>query len=106
MLHYLQSISVPAIHPLLHFSYTGHRNSEYRIECGVMASNNEVVSGSEDGAVYIWDMVESKLLRKLQHSGVRHVHSVSTHPSSQAILSAAQQKVFVWEYDESEDVVD
>jgi len=96
-----------SIHSLVPFSYTGHLNSDYRIECGVLASNNEVVSGSEDGAVYIWDMVESKLLRKLQHPmGVKYVHSISTHPSSQAILTAAQQQVYVWECDESECVVD
>nr|CAD2160411.1 unnamed protein product [Meloidogyne enterolobii] len=48
-------------------SYKGHHNRDFRIEAGILASNNEVLTGSEDGKVYIWDLVESTLIAKLEH---------------------------------------
>jgi hypothetical protein len=42
-----------------------------------MASNNEVVCGSEDGRVYIWDLVETKVLAKLEHpQGTKYVSAI------------------------------
>jgi len=77
--------------------YTGHKNKEYRIESGVLASNNEVVSGSEDGHIYVWDLVETSLLTKLVHSGAKNVHSLSVHPSRQCLISVARERIYVWE---------
>ncbi|KAH7705252.1 WD domain-containing protein [Aphelenchoides avenae] len=77
--------------------YVGHRNRDYRIESGILASNNEVVSGSEDGFVYLWDVVDAKVLHKLDHSPVKYVHSVSTHPTKQGLVSVAREKIYIWQ---------
>jgi len=64
------------------------------------ASYTILISGSEDGHVYIWDVVGTKILAKLPHPGTKYVHSVATHPSRNALLSVAGERVFVWTSDE------
>lgn len=89
------------------FSYSGHENTNYQIRCGIFASGNEIVSGSENGYVYIWDFVDNtKVLAKLDHGvAAKYVHSVSTHPTHQCLLSAAGGRVYYWHCfnDEEED---
>ena len=43
---------------VLIFRYTGHKNSEYKIDNCLDCKDTHVLSGSEDGNVYIWDLVE------------------------------------------------
>uniref|UniRef100_A0A915PB97 WD repeat domain-containing protein 83 n=2 Tax=Meloidogyne TaxID=189290 RepID=A0A915PB97_9BILA len=79
-------------------SYKGHQNRDFRIEAGILASNNEVLTGSEDGKVYIWDLVESTLIAKLEHpAGFKFVPSLSTHPKDPCILTASREKIFLWQ---------
>ena len=72
-----------------------------------------VLSGSENGFVYAWDMVEGTMVAKLNHdeeeteslSGMPStltVHSLSSHPSIIALLTAAKTKVFIWKASEEE----
>uniref|UniRef100_A0A914LV43 Uncharacterized protein n=1 Tax=Meloidogyne incognita TaxID=6306 RepID=A0A914LV43_MELIC len=54
--------------------------------------------GSEDGKVYIWDLVESTLIAKLEHpAGFKFVPSLSTHPKDPCILTASREKIFLWQ---------
>ncbi|KAK6042494.1 WD domain, G-beta repeat protein [Cooperia oncophora] len=84
------------------FSYTGHKNSEYKVDSCVMASIEEVVSGSEDGFVYIWSLLDSAVIAKLEHPS-KVVHSLSTHPKKQHLLTAAGQMVYLWVTKNDED---
>lgn len=43
-------------------------NSEYRIRSTLAAADSIVISGSEDGHVYIWDLLEGHVLHKLRHA--------------------------------------
>ena len=38
--------------------YSGHKNSEYRIDSCMNHTDTHVVSGSEDGRICFWDLVE------------------------------------------------
>jgi len=38
--------------------YTGHVNTEFRIDSVISSSDQHVLSGSEDGCVYVWHLVD------------------------------------------------
>lgn len=60
--------SLPApqllVRPKTHWShslparYTGHKNREYKLDCCLSERDTHVVSCSEDGKVFFWDLVE------------------------------------------------
>lgn len=68
----LPSFSLPPFYLLLlpflfslplifyHYSYRfkGHRNTEYKIDSSLTHDDSHIVSGSEDGKIYFWDLVE------------------------------------------------
>ncbi|XP_013396649.1 WD repeat domain-containing protein 83 [Lingula anatina] len=75
--------------------YVGHKNVQYKIDSCLSSSDTHILSGSEDGKVYVWDLVEGKLLKTLDH-GTKTVHSLSYHPSESCLLTAMEGKVYVW----------
>ncbi|KAL8711419.1 MAG: hypothetical protein Q9220_004077 [cf. Caloplaca sp. 1 TL-2023] len=51
-------------------SYKGHRNKNYRIRSCLGLGDAVIFSGSEDGKVYAWDLLEGKVLETLAgHDG-------------------------------------
>ena len=40
------------------FRYTGHRNKDYKLDSVLSHTDGHVVSGSEDGRIFFWDLVE------------------------------------------------
>ncbi|KAJ2007848.1 WD repeat-containing protein 83 [Coemansia thaxteri] len=87
-------------------AFSGHKCTEYRIQCD--ASDAAVASGSEDGFVYLWDILRDSetgaASRRLEgHSGI--VNTVVFHPSANvdqakrhSMLSAASDgNVIIWE---------
>ncbi|GFN77081.1 hypothetical protein PoB_000358700 [Plakobranchus ocellatus] len=77
--------------------YSGHKNSNYKIDCCLNHKDTHILSGSEDGSVYIWDLLEAKVCDKLEHKTSKTVHSLSFHPSEPVLVTACADKVFVWE---------
>ncbi|XP_064605225.1 WD repeat domain-containing protein 83-like [Liolophura sinensis] len=75
--------------------YTGHKNSDYKIDNCLNSMDTHVMSGSEDGSVYIWDLLEAKIVQKLDH-GKGVVHSMSHHPTENCLLTAVGPSVYVW----------
>jgi mitogen-activated protein kinase organizer 1 len=68
--------------------YTGHRNSEYRTIPEFTSKDSHVICGSEDGKIYIWDLVESTMDSPTEaHTGV--VTSITYHPSQNHLLSTS-----------------
>lgn len=50
--------------------YKGHKNSEYRIRSCLGMADSVVISGSEDGKLYAWDLLEGNVIGKLDaHEG-------------------------------------
>ncbi|KAL8890899.1 MAG: hypothetical protein Q9215_001976 [Flavoplaca cf. flavocitrina] len=46
-------------------SYKGHTNTDYRIRSSLGLGDSIVVSGSEDGKIYIWDVLEGKMVETM-----------------------------------------
>ena len=51
-------------------TYSGHTNEEYRIRSGLGLADAVVVSGSEDGHLYAWDLLKGEVIEEIAaHSG-------------------------------------
>jgi len=83
--------------------FSGHINREYRLDSLLDYSDKYVLSGSENGMVYVWDLVEGGLVAKLDHGpGSGTIHSLAQHPSRPQLLTAHRGMVSVWEDKEQE----
>lgn len=49
------------------FKAEGFTNNTYRVRSTLAAADSLVVSGSEDGQIYVWDLLEGHLVHKLNH---------------------------------------
>lgn len=77
--------------------FTGHKNRDYKVDSCLSSSDAQVVSGSEDGRICFWDLVEGKILHTLEKAHQSVVYSISYHPTEIALLSASSDgKVKVW----------
>ncbi|MBN3323927.1 WDR83 protein, partial [Atractosteus spatula] len=75
--------------------YTGHRNSSYKLDCCLSERDTHVLSCSEDGHVYFWDLVEGSLALKLP-VGKGVVQSLCFHPTEPHLLTAMEGRVQIW----------
>ncbi|KAI9676406.1 MAG: hypothetical protein M1817_000563 [Caeruleum heppii] len=50
-------------------TYKGHTNTQYRIRSRLALNDAFVVSGSEDGSIHVWDLLEGKLATTLEAHG-------------------------------------
>lgn len=46
--------------------YKGHNASDFQIECGILASDSQIISGSAEGSAVIWDLVDEKELHRMR----------------------------------------
>jgi len=80
--------------------YRNHVNRKYCCMSDFAVSSIKmVVSGSEDGAIYLWDLQTRKQLQKLQ-TGSSVVLGVATHPKADIIASGgsgSDSVVQLWE---------
>ena len=84
------------IYKLTGVSYKGHVNSEYRIQSCFSRNDAHVISGSEDGKIYTWDLVEGEIISHMEaHS--RAVTCVRYNPKRHELLSSSLDgSVRVW----------
>ncbi|XP_007574146.1 WD repeat domain-containing protein 83 [Poecilia formosa] len=75
--------------------YTGHKMKGYKLDCCLSSKDTHVLSCSEDGHVYCWDLVEGSLSLKLP-VGKAVVQSLSFHPTETCLLTAMEGRVQVW----------
>uniref|UniRef100_A0A3B3VPA8 WD repeat domain-containing protein 83 n=1 Tax=Poecilia latipinna TaxID=48699 RepID=A0A3B3VPA8_9TELE len=75
--------------------YTGHKMKGYKLDCCLSSKDTHVLSCSEDGHVYCWDLVEGSLSLKLP-VGKAVVQSLSFHPTETCLLTAMEGHVQVW----------
>lgn len=52
--------------------YRGHQNTQYRVDAAFSNTDGEVLCGSDDGKVYVWDLVN---VRRISHCTVLQPHS-------------------------------
>ena len=50
-------------------SYQGHTNCDLRIRSSLGLADSVMVSGSEDGSIYVWDLLESNPMEKIDAHG-------------------------------------
>jgi len=77
--------------------YVGHKNKEYKIDSCLLSSDAQVCSGSEDGHVYIWDLVDMRILTRLPLPGRSVIHSISPHPTKMMLISASGSDIYLWQ---------
>eukprot|EP00158_Paraphelidium_tribonemae_P009619 Partr_v1_DN28910_c0_g1_i2_m25422 putative wd repeat len=76
--------------------YGGHQNSKYRIENTFSHTDAHVISGSEDGCIYVWDLVDESVVATLRkHS--RAVLTLAQHPTEPILISGSTDgTVVIW----------
>jgi mitogen-activated protein kinase organizer 1 len=50
------------------FGDEGFVNDSYRVRAALGMKDSVVVSGSEDGSIFVWDLLEGKVLHRLSHA--------------------------------------
>ena len=68
--------------------YTGHTNVEFKVDSVLSHNDAYVVSGSEDGSLCFWELVEGRIVFRKQHAHDTVISSCSYHPSKPALLTA------------------
>ena len=72
--------------PANNSSYKGHTNENYKLTSCLSNTDAYVFSGSEDGKIFAWDLVDGKVVERWQaHS--KAVTSVEYHPKEDVLLS-------------------
>ena len=85
-------------------TYQGHKNQKYSIggAFGVHQDEAFIVSGSEDGGIFIWDVTSKEVLQRLDgHEGV--VLGVDTHPKGDWLVSGGLDRTLrIWRADDDD----
>ena len=68
--------------------YKGHLNKLYKVQSRFTYSDEKVVSGSEDGGVFVWDLVESGKMEVLKSHTMTSC-CVDCHPRETTIISGS-----------------
>ncbi|KAJ9577601.1 hypothetical protein L9F63_005788 [Diploptera punctata] len=76
--------------------YSGHSTDDYCVESCVDNKDHYVLSGSIDGNIWCWDLVQGNVVTKLPHDKGHVVNSVSSHPSQLCLLSAGHASIKLW----------
>ncbi|KAL8873072.1 MAG: hypothetical protein Q9174_001393, partial [Haloplaca sp. 1 TL-2023] len=69
-------------------NYTGHTNTEFRIRSCLGLGDALVISGSEDGKICIWDILEGKVLKKIEAHGGKVASAVACNNMRKEFASA------------------
>lgn len=78
-------------------SYKGHTNKDYRIRSCLGMADSVVVSGSEDGQLYAWDVLEGKVVEKIKAHDGKVASAVAFNGTKKAWASAGVDgTVSVW----------
>lgn len=80
-------------------SYRGHKNTEMRVRSGFAEQEAYVVSGSEDGELWVWDLLDGKCKERLKCHGGKVVSCVEYCPAQgrkQMLTGGADGTVVVW----------
>ncbi|ODQ64049.1 WD40 repeat-like protein [Nadsonia fulvescens var. elongata DSM 6958] len=81
-------------------AFRGHRNANYRIFSSFAQNNTKIVSGSEDGFIYVWNVLNGELLNRistlplirgdsLRDWGSKMLSTVVVHPGSQQMVNGS-----------------
>eukprot|EP00850_Spirogloea_muscicola_P007667 SM000039S14497 [mRNA] locus=s39:391996:394293:- [translate_table: standard] len=75
--------------------YKGHVNESYKLDSCLSNTDAHVISGSEDGRICFWDLVDARMTSIKGHTAA--VTGVSYHPKECCLLSSSVDgSVAVW----------
>lgn len=79
--------------------YLGIPRTDLCLESSVDCHDMRILSGSNDGHLYVWELVSQKLLIKLSaDKPLRHATvSVSVHPQKNCFLASNGTNILMWE---------
>ncbi|XP_041983895.1 WD repeat domain-containing protein 83 [Aricia agestis] len=77
-------------------SFTGHESKDYLLENAINETDSHIISGSASGEVFYWDLVSSTCTRKLVHTRLKPVISLSHHPTENKLLTACEDEIKLW----------
>ena len=79
------------------FRFKGHKNSDYKVDSCFTHTDTHIVSGSEDGKIYFWDLIEAKMVHVIDNAHKSVGYSVAYHPKEACLLTAsADGAVKIW----------
>lgn len=79
-------------------TFKGHVNTEYRIRSCLGQADKYVLSGSENGRLFTWDLVSGKVVSDVPAHDGGVVTCVAYHPKNrQALSSGVNGTISVWE---------
>jgi mitogen-activated protein kinase organizer 1 len=67
-------------------AFKSHANAQFRIKSFFLNNEEWVVSPSEDGKIYLWDVVKGNVLHKFGSAGT--AYSISVHPDDRQIATS------------------
>lgn len=91
--------------------YWGHEHNTFRVECGIVPTDDYIFCGSEDGDICIWDVLESKPVTRLKaHQSVCCSITISLSSSLNDIpilcSSSADGRIIVWSVPQFKSIIE
>ena len=85
--------------------FSGHVAKDLCLESSVDCNDTQILSGSADGKLWIWDLATQKVVNKLIGDSVSKFPtvSISVHPQKNCILGSNGTKIIMWESISKED---
>lgn len=77
--------------------FKGHKNKDYKVDSCFTNTDTHIVSGSEDGNIYYWDLIEAKVVHTIDKAHCSACYSLSYHPKEPCMITASSDgAVKVW----------
>lgn len=78
-------------------SFKGHKNQDYKVDSCFTNTDTHILSGSEDGTIYFWDLIDAKIVHTIEKAHQSVCYSISYHPKEACLITAsADGAVKVW----------
>jgi len=68
--------------------YSGHKSESYSINCKFVWDDSQIISGSEDGVIYIYDVLQGKAILRLKNH-LRTVSAIDISPQKNSFISGS-----------------
>ncbi|UXI17888.1 hypothetical protein NH340_JMT03831 [Sarcoptes scabiei] len=78
-------------------TFKGHRNEKYRCDNGFMENDSLIVSGSEDGTICVWSLLEGTIQSRIQHPH-KVVHTFAINQKQKELISCTENKLYLWTF--------
>ena len=78
--------------------YKGHTNKDYRLRSCLGLADAVVISGSEDGEIYVWDVLEGKVIERLTAHDGKVANAVAFNGAKKEWASAGIDGKRCWKF--------